>query len=119
MKLAFEYLILTAARSGEVRLATWDEIDTDAATWTVPASRMKAGIEHRVPLCNRAMAILDEARAIADGSGLIFPGTRTGKPLSDMTLSKLMRDQASMACRTASGRASGIGRPNAPTPRAT
>ena len=92
VKLAFEFLILTAARSGEVRLATWDEIDTDAATWTVPAARMKAGLEHRVPLCDRAMAILDEARAIADGSGFIFPGTRVGKPLSDMTLSKLMRD---------------------------
>ena len=92
VKLAFEFLILTAARSGEIRLATWDEIDTDAATWIVPAARMKAGLEHRVPLCNRAMAILNEARAIADGSGLIFPGTRTGKPLSDMTLSKLMRD---------------------------
>ena len=92
VKLAFEFLILTAARSGEVRLATWDEIDTEAATWTVPGARMKAGLEHRVPLCDRAMAILDEARAIADGSGLIFPGTRTGKPLSDMTLSKLMGD---------------------------
>ena len=92
VKLAFEFLILTAARSGEVRLATWDEIDTEAATWTVPAARMKAGLEHRVPLCDRAMAILDEARAIADGSRLIFPGTRAGKPLSDMTLSKLMRD---------------------------
>ena len=92
VKLAFEFLILTAARSGEVRLATWDEIDTEAATWTVPASRMKAGIAHRVPLCDRALAILAEARTLDDGSGLIFPGTRTGKPLSDMTLSKLMRD---------------------------
>ena len=92
VKLAFEFLILTAVRSGEVRLATWDEIDAEEATWTVPASRMKAGIEHRVPLCDRALAILKEARAIADASGLIFPGTRTGKPLSDMTLSKLMRD---------------------------
>ena len=92
VKLAFEFLILTAARSGEVRLATWDEIDKEAATWTVPAARMKAGLEHRVPLCDRAMAILDEARAIADGSRLIFPGTRAGKPLSDMTLSKLMHD---------------------------
>ena len=91
MKLAFEFLILTAARSGEVRLATWDEIDTEAATWTVPASRMKAGLEHRVPLSDRGLAILEEARALADGSGLVFPGTRTGKPLSDMTLSKLMR----------------------------
>ena len=91
-KLAFEFLVLTAARSGEVRLATWDEIDTEAATWTVPASRMKAGREHRVPLSDRAVTILDEARALHDESGLIFPGTRVGKPLSDMTLSKLMRD---------------------------
>ena len=92
VKLAFEFLVLTTARSGEVRLATWDEIDRDAATWTVPAARMKAGREHRVPLSERALAILDEAQALADGSGLVFPGTRTGKPLSDMTLSKLMRD---------------------------
>ena len=92
-KLAFEFLILTAARSGEVRFATWDEIDRGTATWTVPASRMKAGREHRVPLSDRALAILDEVQALADGSGLVFPGTRTGKPLSDMTLSKLMRDR--------------------------
>ena len=63
VKLAFEFLILTAARSGEVRLATWDEIDRNKATWTVLASRMKAGVEHRVPLSDRALAILDEARA--------------------------------------------------------
>ena len=92
VQLAFEFLVLTAARSGEVRLATWDEIDRDAKTWTVPASRMKAGREHRVPLSERALAILDEVQALSDGSGLVFPGTRTGKPLSDMTLSKLMRD---------------------------
>ena len=92
VKLAFEFLVLTAARSGEVRLATWDEIDRDAKTWTVPASRMKAGREHRVPLSKRTLAILDEVQALSDGSGLVFPGTRTGKPLSDMTLSKLMRD---------------------------
>ena len=92
VKLAFEFLVLTAARSGEVRLATWDEIDKKAKTWTVPASRMKAGLEHRVPLCDRVLAILDEAQALTDGSDLVFPGTRVGKPLSDMTLSKLMRD---------------------------
>ena len=59
--------------------------------WTVPASRMKAGREHRVPLCARALAILDEARILRDATGLLFPGTRRG-PLSDMTLSKLLRD---------------------------
>ena len=53
-KLAFEFLVLTAARSGEVRLARWDEIDLDAEVWTVPAERMKANREHRVPLSYRA-----------------------------------------------------------------
>ena len=92
VKLAFEFLVLTAARSGEIRLATWGEIDTDARTWTVPAERMKANQEHRVPLCARAMQILTEARALEAASGLVFPGTRAGKPLADLTLSKLMRD---------------------------
>ena len=90
-RLAFEFLVLTAARSGEVRLATWDEIDMDAATWTVPGERMKAGRDHRVPLSDRALAILDEARVLRDATNLAFPGTRRG-PLSDMTLSKLLRD---------------------------
>ena len=54
VKLAFEFLVLTATRSGEVRLATWDEIDTAGAVWTVPAARMKAKREHRVPLCRAA-----------------------------------------------------------------
>ncbi len=70
----------------------WSEIDIDAAIWTIPADRMKAGRAHRVPLCARALEILAEARQLGNGSGLVFPGTRPGKPLSDMTLSKLMRD---------------------------
>ena len=90
-KLAIEFLILTAARSGEVRLAEWDEIDPDAATWTVPAERMKTKRAHRVPLSGRALAILAEADDLADASGLIFPSPR-GKPLSDATLSKLIRE---------------------------
>lgn len=90
-KLAFEFLVLTAARSGEVRLATWDEIDLDAETWTVPAARMKAKREHRVPLSDRALAILQEARPLSGGSGLIFP-SMTSKALSDATISKLLRD---------------------------
>ena len=90
--LAFEFLVLTAARSGEVRLARWDEMDMDAATWTVPAERMKAKREHRVPLSDRAMEILAQARKIADGSGLVFPSL-SGKPLSDATLSKLIRER--------------------------
>ena len=91
-KLAFEFLVLTAARSGEVRLATWDEIDLAAAVWTVPAERMKANREHRVPLCDRAVEILNDARSRGDGSRLVFPSPR-GKPLSDMTLSKLVKEQ--------------------------
>ena len=91
VKLGFEFLVVTATRSGEVRLATWDEVDRDAATWTVPASRMKAKRDHRVPLCQRALAILDDARTLGDGTGLVFPSQR-GKPLSDMTLSKLVKE---------------------------
>ena len=64
LKLAFEFLVLTAARAGEVRLATWNEIDLEAATWTVPASRMKAGWAHRVPLSGRAVETLTEARTL-------------------------------------------------------
>ena len=89
---AIEFLILTASRSGEVRKARWDEVDLETATWTVPADRMKMQREHRVPLSERASQILAEARDWADGSGLIFPSV-TGRPLSDNTLSKLLREQ--------------------------
>lgn len=92
-RLSLEFTILTAARSGEVRLATWPEVDMDAAAWIVPASRMKAKREHRVPLADRAIGILLEAAELADGSGLVFPSV-TGKALSDNTLSKLLRDNA-------------------------
>ena len=91
-KLAFHFLVLTAARSGEVRSAAWNEIDLDAAVWTIPASRMKANRDHRVPLCRRAIDILREARRLGDGTGLVFP-SRRGKTLSDMTLSKLLKEQ--------------------------
>ena len=91
-RLAFEFLVLTAARSGEVRRATWDEVDLAAAVWTVPAERMKAQREHRVPLCARAVEILNEARGFADGSGLLFQSVK-GRVISDNTLSKLLREQ--------------------------
>lgn len=93
-KLALEFLILTAARSGEAREATWGEIDLNAKVWEVPASRMKLKKVHRVPLSPRALAILEEAKALGDGeaSSLVFPGTKAGKPLSDMTLSKLTKE---------------------------
>ena len=89
--LAFEFLVVTACRSGEVRGARWDEVDEAAATWTVPPARMKAKLEHRVPLSGHAVAVLDEAREIADRSGLVFPSF-TGRVLSDSTLSKLLRE---------------------------
>ena len=91
-KLAFEFMVLTAARSGEVRLATWDEIALDSAVWTVPGTRMKTKLEHRVPLGSRALEILHEAKMLGDGTGLVFP-SRSGKALSDMTLSKLVKEQ--------------------------
>ena len=89
--LAFEFLVLTACRSGEVRGARWDAVNEAAATWTVPPARMKAKLEHRVPLSTRAVAVLDEARAIADRSDLGFPSP-AGRVLSDSTLSRLLRE---------------------------
>ena len=89
--LAFEFLVLTACRSGEVRFATWDEIDFTSATWTIPARRMKAQREHRVPLSARALEVLREARALADGSDLIFPSQRA-RAIHGGTVSKLMRE---------------------------
>ena len=91
VKLAFEFLVLTAARSAEVRLATRDEMDVAGRVWTVPALRMKAKREHRVPLCGRALEILDAARALGDGSGLVFP-MRSGRPISASTLLKMLND---------------------------
>ena len=91
-RLAFEFLVLTAARSGEVPGVTWSEFDMDAATWTIPGERMKGGREHRVPLSNRALAILVEARTLDDGSGLVFPAPAGRKPMSNSALSKLLRE---------------------------
>ena len=88
-KAAFEFLVLAAARSGEVRGARWDEIDGN--TWTVPGERMKGGRDHRVPLSPRSLEILEEARDLADGSGYIFPSA-TGREMSDATMSKLLRE---------------------------
>ena len=90
VKLAFEFLVLTAARSGEVRGARWAEIDTADHVWTVPATRTKAKREHRVPLCRRAEQVLDAARAISNGNALVFPSGR-GKRLNDMALSGLLK----------------------------
>lgn len=85
---ALEFGILTAARSGEVRGARWDEIDFDAAIWTVPEQRMKAGREHRVPLSTAALALIKSMPRVED---LVFPGMRKGVGLSDMTVTAVLR----------------------------
>jgi integrase len=87
---ALEFTILTAARSGEVLGAHWDEIDLQAKVWTVPAECMKAGKEHRVPLSDRAVAVLEEMKQ-ARLSEFVFPGLKRGLPLSDMSLMAVLR----------------------------
>lgn len=92
-RLALQFAILTAARSGEVRGATWDEVDFEAALWTVPSDRMKAKREHVVPLSAPALAILRRCKELRPREeSLIFPGSRPKQSMSDMTLTKLMRD---------------------------
>lgn len=88
---ALEFTILTAARSGEVRGATWDEIDLEARVWVVPAERMKAKKEHRVPLSDTAIALLKGLHRL-EGSNLVFPPPRGLNPLSDNTLTKVLKD---------------------------
>lgn len=92
-KLCFRFLVLTASRSGEARGAVWEEIDPEKREWRIPAARMKAGVEHRVPLSRAALQVLERGRLRRDASGLVFPSPRKpGRPLSDMTLTKLLRD---------------------------
>lgn len=92
-KLAFEFLVLTATRSVETREAKWSEFDIAKAVWTIPAARMKAKKAHRIPLTPRCLAILEAAEAHKQReSDLVFPGTKQDRPLSDMTLSKLMKE---------------------------
>ena len=88
-KLAFHFLALTAVRSGEVRGARWEEIDLDAAMWVIPARRMKARVEHRVPLSGRAVAVLRQARALFPGADLVFP-SKHGAPIGRRTFAKLL-----------------------------
>lgn len=91
-KLAIELLILTGVRSGEVRGATWSEIDFDRSVWAIPGPRMKMKEDFSIPLSQRALEILTKAKNLTDGSELIFPGSKWGRPLSDMTLSKLIKE---------------------------
>ena len=94
VKLAFEFMVLTAARPGEARRARWSEVDLDAAVWTVPAERMKALREHGVPLSGRAVQVLGAARTLGTGDcPLVFP-TEQGKPLTDMALSRPLTQAA-------------------------
>ncbi|MDE0006582.1 MAG: site-specific integrase [Rhodospirillaceae bacterium] len=89
-RLAFEFLVLTAARSGEVRGARWEEMDLESRTWTVPGARMKSNREHKVPLSDRAMEVLAGARELGDGEDLVFPSA-TGRVMSNVTLSAMMK----------------------------
>lgn len=92
-RLALQATILTATRSGETRGATWEEIDFEAATWTIPAKRMKAGRVHIVPLSASAVEVFRRAEALRSvRSNLVFPGADPRRPLSDMTLLKVLRD---------------------------
>ena len=92
-KLALRFLVLTVGRTSEVLHATWDEIDEEAKTWTIPAERMKAGREHRVPLSGGACEVLEAARKLPGGQqGLLFPSPRKPGALSNMTMLKILRD---------------------------
>jgi integrase len=87
---ALEFAILTAARTGEVIGARWEEINLADRLWTLPAGRMKAGKEHRVPLSEAAMAIIDKMAAMRLGE-FVFPGGKAGRPLSNMSMLMLLR----------------------------
>ena len=90
-RLAFEFLILTAARTSEVLLATWSEVDLDTRTWTIPVARMKSGRAHSVPLAPRVLEILHRAKELSDGGPYVFPGRAPTKPLWNMVLLILLR----------------------------
>ena len=90
---ALEFLILTAARSGEVRGMMWRELDLEAGVWTIPATRMKASKEHRVPLSQPAVNLLKSIKQLGapKEDDVVFPGPRRGNPLSDMSLTAVLR----------------------------
>jgi integrase len=87
---ALEFTVLTGARSGEVLGARWDEFDLDRAQWTIPAARMKAGREHRVPLSQRALEVAKAMHEARNGD-FVFPGQKPGRPLSVMALEMVLR----------------------------
>ena len=89
---ALEFTLLTAARTNEALRATWDELDLAGRVWTVPAGRMKAGKEHRVPLSDAALACLDHLQLLAAPTALVFPSGRTGRPLSHMAMLRVLAE---------------------------
>ena len=128
-KLAFGFLVLTAGRSGEVRGARWDEIDENAALWTVPAERAKNARPHRVPLSVAALEVLTAATRLPDSAGLVFTSTN-GREISNATMGKLLRETASTPSPADSAAASATGaakpaspakspKPASPTPSPT
>ena len=90
-RLAFELLVLTAARTGDVLGACWEEIDFNSKIWTIPAERMKAGREHRVPLPKRGIELLRRAKQLSAGSDLVFPGRSGTKSISNMAFLMTLR----------------------------
>ena len=103
-KSCFRFVVLTACRSGEARLAKWAEIDVEAREWRVPADRTKTGVEHRVPLADAVLDVLESVRPLRDRSDLLFPSpSRPGKPLSNMATTKLLRDVGLASRTTAHG----------------
>ena len=103
-KLCLRFVVLTAARSGEGRGATWEKIDVDTGVWRISARRMKSGGEHGVPLSDAVLAILEQARLLRDESELVFASaSRPGHPMSDMTLIKVLR-ATNLAERAATSR---------------
>lgn len=102
-RLALEFVILNASRSGEVRGARWSEFDLKRNVWTIPADRMKMQREHVVPLSRQALKVLERAKLYGrESSDLVFPGQRRKRPLSDMTLLKVLRDMdAAFICGAA------------------
>ena len=90
-KACFGFIVATACRFGEGRLATWGEMDLDARIWILPGVRSKTGRDHMVPLSPMALAALDDTRRYADGGPLVFPSPR-GKEMSNSTMSKLLRE---------------------------
>ena len=93
LQLLFEFVVLTVVRSGEARQAQWSEIDFDESNWFIPGERMKTGFPHRVPLSDRALQVLREVREldVHSGTGLVFPGAKSGRPYSDTALMGLLR----------------------------